>query len=273
MNNLKLKKGLEYILAFISSVVLLITLVLTVLNLTVLNRSFVKQSFEKYDYYIKTQEDLLQDMKSYIMPSGLADSVLDGLCTASRIKNDINAYIDAMYTGVEYHVDIESFTLQLEENIEKYLNEKNITSRGTELDEFVQDMGEMYVNAIEFYGYPNIIKKYFAKIIMFSYISISISLIIFIALMLVLKKITHVKYTGVVPISSGLMGLFLIVDIYSKIDVKNIWIITESFSEVIIHIINGFKYKMFVISILSILIGVYFTVKNAYKKKKRHKND
>lgn len=273
MNRVKLI--LSYLFGFITSVLLSLLVILLLCKYSILNENYIKNVLGKNNYYSEVYEGTLEEMKTYMISSGLEEDILDEIITESEIEKEVNKYIDSIYDNTEYKVDSESVRNKLTTNIDKYLNDNNLdVENRKELNMFINDMIKIYEDEIKFYNigkfgkeYINIANIYIDNII---YIIFSVSLVLIIILIL-LKN----KFISSSLLSSGLILLFIRFVIYEKIDIKNILIVSEYFSKSLKTVLYELGHNIFISSILLISIGLIIALIESIKfkgKKKKIKN-
>lgn len=273
MNRVKLI--LSYLFGFITSVLLSLLVILLLCKYSILNENYIKNVLGKNNYYSEVYEGTLEEMKTYMISSGLEEDILDEIITESEIEKEVNKYIDSIYDNTEYKVDSESVRNKLTTNIDKYLNDNNLdVENRKELNMFINDMIKIYEDEIKFYNigkfgkeYINIANIYIDNII---YIIFSVSLVLIIILIL-LKN----KFISSSLLSSGLILLFIRFVIYEKIDIKNILIVSEYFSKSLKTVLYELGHNILISSILLISIGLIIALIESIKfkgKKKKIKN-
>ncbi len=268
MNRIKIILG--YILGIITSILISSLVVILILKFTIFKKEYVKSVLVKNNYYSEVYENTLIEMKDYMTSSGLEEEVLDNLFSQESVKNDINKYIDELYKGNLYFPDIESMKEKLSQNIDTYLKNNNIdVTNRNELKLFINDITNIYNKEIRLYNIPNKLINPFNKvsnIIDKVILILSIITIVFSVILILFKT----KYFGSVIMSSGLILLFIRFEIFEKIDIKNIILITEYFSKVLINILLDLVKLILYGSIILIVIGLILCfIESMEKKKKR----
>ena len=256
-----------YVLSFITFLLLIVLSVCVILKISVLNKSYVLKHLENLNYYKNISNEIKDDMESYMISSGLDNVVLNDIYTLDEVKSDINSFIEVSYKGEKYNINTDKIKIRLEDNINKYLEENNISFKGKELDEFVSDIINFYCDEVKLYNYLDDYVKYFAKISNYINIIMIVSIILIVVNLFITYKLTKNNYLGSILLSTGLILLFLKFDILGKIDINNIYLITEYFSSFIKVVLNNIEIIMTTTSLILSIIGVILIINNAFLKK------
>ena len=265
MNRIKIILG--YILGFISASLISVLSLLLIVKFTIYNKDYIKNNLQKNNYYQKVSNEILDNMKNYMMSSGLPETVLDGIYTDVEITKDINKYIDNMYQGRSAKIDLDVVKNRLQANIDKYLNDHKVKITSKEyINSFVNDIGRIYEKEVSLYGYLNGVMSTFKKgenLVNNAILVTSIIVLVLIIILILIKQ----YLIGSIISASGLILLFIRFLIYDKIDINNILIISSEFSLIIKKICNEILNNAFIISLLLIIIGVTLIISKSFNKK------
>ena len=251
---------LSYIFGFIASTLISILVILLIGKFTILNIKYVESVLVKNNYYKEVYKGAYEEIENYMVSSGLEDVVLDKIFSENDIKRDINNYLEALYRGESYKVDSSFLNKKLSENIDNYLVSNNFDVEDRhELDLFISDVCNIYEKEVTFYGSFKLLNKYInfgidninGLIILVSELSI-------ICILTILILGNNIISSSVM--SSGLILLFIRVMIYEKVDIKNIMIISNYFSESLKYILGRIGYDLLASSILLIVIGLIISI-------------
>ena len=251
---------LSYIFGFIASTLISILVILLIGKFTILNIKYVESVLVKNNYYKEVYKGAYEEIENYMVSSGLEDVVLDKIFSENDIKRDINNYLEALYRGESYKVDSSFLNKKLSENIDNYLVSNNFDVEDRhELDLFISDVCNIYEKEVTFYGSFKLLNKYInfgidninGLIILVSELSI-------ICILTILILGNNVISSSIM--SSGLILLFIRVMIYEKVDIKNIMIISNYFSESLKYILVRIGYDLLASSILLIVIGLIISI-------------
>ena len=256
----KIKIILGYVLGLILSISLFILVISIICYKTVLDKSFMDRLIDENNYYENIYNEIDLNVKDYITSSGFDNSILEGIIVKEEVYNDISVYFDLMYKGKFYEVDSSKVETRLKDNINKYLVKHNLGVNDTqELDMFIKDIGDIYKNEINMYGtlrgfvnrvttITNIVRK----VIIIDGVIVGVSLII--------VSLLRTINIGSCIMSSGLMVILFRLFIYERIDVENILIISEYFSNILKSIFNYISNYMLEISVILIGVGFLFSL-------------
>ena len=268
----KIKIVLRGILGFVCSVLMFIFAFLLIIRVTVYNKNYVLKKLDQVNYYEKVYSEISKDMKNNMLSSGLDEVVLDSLFTENDVIKDTKNLIGSIYSGSKFEIDTDFLKDRLDKNIKDYLSKNNIEVTDQKaLDKFVSNIVSIYKKEIGLYGYFENYTKKFVKIGKFIDAGIVITIFLIIILMAVLRFVLHRKYLGVVLLSSGMMLLYFKFYIYEQIDMKNILIISDSFSKFIKQLLLDINNYILISSIVLLFMGIFFNVICAFKKVKRRK--
>ncbi len=251
---------LSYIFGFIASTLISILVILLIGKFTILNIKYVESVLVKNNYYKEVYKGAYEEIENYMVSSGLEDVVLDKIFSEKDIKRDVNNYLEALYRGESYKVDTSFLNKKLSENIDNYLVSNNFDVEDRhELNLFISDVCNIYEKEVTFYGSFKLLNKYInfgidninGLIILVSELSI-------ICILTILILGNNIISSSVM--SSGLILLFIRVMIYEKVDIKNIMIISNYFSESLKYILNRIGYDLLASSILLIVIGLIISI-------------
>ena len=278
MNKIKIILG--YLFGFLASFFIACLTILLILNGTVFNKSYVTKRLEKNNYYENVQKEIIDDMKAYMISSGLSEEILNNLVSDKEIRKDTNNFLTSIYKGETYKFSDENIRARLLENIDAYLNKHNLSITNQKmLDEFVDDIVQFYDDEIQLYGYTNQVVSKFYKISIIidkAIIVLGILSVVSIIVLLLLRF----EYIYSVVSASGLILLFISFIIRIKIDINNIYIISNTFSTVLIDLLksiiklnNIIGFLLFIFGMILALIHIIFQKKEKISKKVLKKNN
>lgn len=261
---------LRGILGFICSILLFLIILVSIIKLTVYNKNYVLKSIENDDYYSKVYEEINSDMKNSLLSSGLDESILKGLFTKNDLKKETKNLIGSIYSGSNYKVDTDTFKERLNTNIDKFLKEKNIqVTDQKSLDTFVSNIVSVYEKEISLYGYlQNYVNK-FVKIGNLLDVAMIVMIILLLICFIILRYPLHRRYSGVICMSACLMLLFFKSYIYEQIDMKNILIISDSFSSLLRRILLDINDKMLLAAFILLIVGILLNLKNSFLRRRK----
>ena len=186
---------LYYLLEFILTILVFITILLLIIKVTILNKNYIKNKINSNDYVHELYVDIKNDFNDYIIHSGFDNNIVDNLFSEDELKIIINKNVDSFYKGEAINVDTDNVKNKLEDNINNYLSEKGITvNNQKDIDLFVKEILKIYKERIvlndKFIKLSNKFSKLANLINIFLYVLMTIDLILFLVIKKVFKKIT-----------------------------------------------------------------------------------
>ena len=264
----KIRIILQYFLGIIISLLLTVFILTFIFKKTISQKEFLKNTLEKTNYYETIYKETYEEMRIYMISSGLPEEVLKDIYTKKEIKKDVNTFIDYFYEGKKIELDKTSIKNKLMNNIQTYLskNYETITHK-EELSEFISDIEEIYRNEVCLYHTLDSFIKFFHKGI--NYINFIIDILFWvISILFILECLLKTKFMGAIISSSGINILLIIFLVYEKVDYKNLLIISEYFSKVIREIFQNIIHISIYTSTICIIIGLLLSFICSFEKKK-----
>ena len=246
---------LYYLLEFILTIFIFLTIILLILRLTILNKNYFIKTLEKNNYYNELYLDINNDFENYIMQSGFDIKIVDNLFTEDSLKKVINNNVDNFYKGKEIKVDTNNIKENLNNNINIYLESNNIrVTDEKSLNLFINEIINIYKNRIiindKFIKLSNIFYKINKLVNIGTIILFILDIILLIFLKFIFKKIILT-----IPVLSSLfiliLGYFLILD---KININNIVFWNNYVSSIIKSIFLSISALIKYIVIIGIII-------------------
>jgi len=212
-----------YLLEFILTISIFISLVLIILKLTILNKNYFLNKLEENNYYHELFVDINDSFSNYIMQSGFDEEIVNDIFTEDTIKKVINNNVDNFYKGIPVTIDTSDIRKNFEDNISNYLDNNNIViSDENELKLFVDEIVNIYSDRIIVHKSLNNYSNKFVKLCKLVNILIMISIVMDIILFTIIKLIFK-KITLTIPIFTSILLLILIYYLlFSKININYI---------------------------------------------------
>lgn len=265
----KWKLFFELFLKFIAAVILTLLVVLVVLKFTVFNKSRVITTLTNDNYYDNVYKTINENMENYIISSGFSDSILDNIFTKEDVKESVDNFVNNIYAGKKEETDLSNIREKINANIDKYISEQKIQILDQEsVDSLVDELLNIYTNETELYGMINNFMGMYPKVEKVLNISLISLIIVFIVIALVLV-IMKIKFKGIIVLASGLMLLYIRFIITNNIDYKNILLLTDNFSEVLVSLIGNVINLILLGGIILSIVGLIIIIINAIMKNKK----
>ena len=264
----RIKIILGYLLGFVCSLIVSLLTILVILKFTIYNSSYVYNLVNKNDYYNKVSLDIREEMENYMVSSGFLESILDDIYTIDDVKKDINNYLDDLYLGQKTNVDKEKIESKLNDNIDKYLKESNLSViNEDDIKSFVSDISSIYEKEVTLYHTFDSFLSSFAKINKLINIGIIVSVVLVIVLFVVILKGLKTISIGSSFIAASLILIFIRFVIVEKVDIENILLITENFSDILQIILLNIRKLLLISGIILAVLGFAIIVSTSYNKK------
>lgn len=229
---------------------------------TVLSKKYILDKFEKTDYYINTYSNVYTNIGFYVEQSGLDKNITENTVSLDDVKEGTAVILANIYNGERKEVDASKFMENLRNNINKSIEGKNLSFTTQEaIEHFIEQMGIQYQDSLlhtEFEGIvSDIVKKaqHYFEIIR----NISLGIIVVSAIIIIVsskKKIwKNVARLGIPFVSSGLLYEFINIYIKIKVDVDNIMILSDAFTNSLRSILSDVFGTIVFLGVLMICIG------------------
>lgn len=258
---------ISIILAFLLMISILLTVALQIVSSTILNKDYILGKLDEANYYNNVYEQIKDSLAGYIGPSGLDEEVLENIYTREQVKEDINLIINNIYENKDDKINTEDIKEKLQNNIEASVGSGLLTKENkNSIEDFIDKIADEYVQNISHDPYfekvGTIINK--AKDVVGKVEGIIIFVPIILAVVILLLNIKQissaVRFIAISILTSGVIGIALKLFIETKINISNILIINDSFSEVIKNVINSILNNINTMSIIGIIGSIVLIV-------------
>lgn len=225
------KKIISNILLFIESILLFLILITFTLRITILNKNNIIKKLDKTNYYEKVYNETLDNMKYITKKSGYSSEILNDILSIEDIKRDTKKYVTGIYENTKVEVNAELMKESLEENLNKYIEEKNIEVSNSKKVEYINKIELTYKNEIKLMNEFNDTSSYINKYINLSNTLLILFIIDLIVVIIINKKIFNKQEYYVACFSSAIS--LLVTSIIIKITFKDLFIYNNQVTEVI----------------------------------------
>ena len=271
-----MKKILNFIMAFLLTILILGDFVVIILSNTILNKEYILEKLDENNYYEAIETDLENGFEEYEYQSGLPSEVFKNLYISDTIKKDVGSIVEYWYEGILPSINSENIKNQIDANINNYLSNQQITLTEQETQN-IEQFEELIVNVYE--EKVNVLQNQNEKITkllirakeMLGILKVGLivlTILILICCLLINKgAINQFLITiGITLLSSGILLNMANYLINKNIDIKNILIITQSMSDAIKSILEDILSKFSFYGVFSIILGLMLIVINNYNK-------
>ncbi len=270
---MKLKKNnivLSYILGFVTLFLGVIFALALIMKFSIGNKHYLYHLVKDNNYYQTIYDEINDEMQSYLMSTGFTNEILNNLYTKDEVIDDINIFIENTYLGKETKLVKDNIKEKLDSNIKSFLQKSNLgVLNQNDLLLFEDEMVNIYKNEITLYKMANtFIPKYY-KLNKYINISLVVSIIGLIMLYIFLRKIKIYSW-GVIILGIGMIILFIRMAVYDRIDVDNVLVITENFSQLLRIVLHYISRLLLGEGIILCIFGIYsiftFSIRRKYHK-------
>lgn len=273
------KKIVQYIVATILALAILVLVIINILSSSVLSKEYILNKLQSQNYYEKIYQETESNFENYIHQSGLDEEVLKDIVTKEKIEKDTKIILNNIYNGMDEKIDTKEIKEKLNENINNSLNGKISNSEQKAIDTFVDTICKEYETTISHTNYEkkineaiNKINKYIDLIRKAMMVTIGISVIILV--LLTIRRIYRI--TSKIGVAFTIDGLILILAknyINSNIKIETIMVLNNGISDVLQSILNEilsniFKTGSILLGLGIVLIVAYGTIKSIRKLKR-----
>ena len=237
---------------------------------TVLNKDYVVQKLEETDFYSGTYKLVEANFENYIYQSGLDEEVLKEICSQDKVKKDINIMLNNIYSGTNQSIDTTEISEKLNANIDKsgIKNKQNESA----ISEFVNHICQEYTDTLVHSKYETEINKMYNKInTMLNKVYNTLLIVFVVDLILIIiinrKKISKdIQTLGIALMSASIFQIVACQIITTNVDVKNIKIFNDVFSNSLVTIIQDVLNKINSLALGTcifaiIILGIYVSIK------------
>lgn len=261
---------LKFIFIMILTVAIIGLGLVTIAFSTVLNKDYLVQKLEETDFYSGTYKLVESNFENYIYQSGLEEDVLKEICSQDKVKKDINIMLNNIYNGANQSIETTEISEKLNANIDK-LGIKNKQNESA-ISEFVNHICQEYTDTLVHSKYETEINKMYNKInTMLNKVYNTLLIVFVVDLILIIiinrkKILKDIQALGIALMSASIFQIVACQIITSNVDVKNIKIFNDVFSNSLVTIIQDVLNKINSLALGTcifaiIILGIYVSIK------------
>lgn len=243
-----LKKGIDIVIAFLVTLLIIATFSVVMLSHTILQKDYMFSKLEEIDYYQKVGTNLKNGFENYQYQSGLPENIFENLYAEEDLKADIHSFINYLYDGGEIQNSSDKVRTRIKQNINQYLSENNRTLKEEEqknIENFESLIVQVYENEIASMAsyiqqIPNVLEQIngVLKAVQLGLIVVLIFLVLMDLLLHIREWNEFVNCVGISMIASGVLLFLFQMTIYKHVDINNILLLNQSFSDFVKYIIS-----------------------------------
>lgn len=252
-----LKKGMDIVIAFLVTLLIIATFSVVMLSHTILQKDYIFSKLEEIDYYQKVGTNVKNGFENYQYQSGLPADIFENLYAEDVLKADINSFVNCLYEGGEIQNSSDEVRTRIKGNIQQYLSENNITLKDEEqknIEDFENLIVQVYENEISsMAGYIKQIPNILAQINE-GLKTVQIGLIVALVFLVLIDLLLHIREwsglincLGIAMVASGVLLFLFQMTIHKYVDINNILLLNQSFSDFVKYIISNVldQYRMY----------------------------
>lgn len=273
-----IKKIIKIIFSAILTISILLYILINLLSSTILKESYILSKLDQANFYQKVYEEVNSNFEKYIYQSGFDENVLNNVITEEKVKDDFKIIIDNIYNGTNQDINTETIKTNLTNNINSQLGANISKTQQNSIDSFVDTILNEYTQTILHTQYENKINKAYTQINKYINLAnkallIIMAVLIILLILLNLKRLYRgVSYIGISMLSSGILLCIADIFIKMKVDIKNIVILNDTISKIIINVITELLSNILKDGIILLVSGIVLIIianlRRAYKKYK-----
>ncbi len=273
-----IKKIIKIIFSAILTISILLYILINLLSSTILKESYILSKLDQANFYQKVYEEVNSNFEKYIYQSGFDENVLNNVITEEKVKEDFKIIIDNIYNGTNQDINTETIKTNLTNNINSQLGANISKTQQNSIDSFMDTILNEYTQTILHTQYENKINKAYTQINKYINLAnkallIIMAVLIILLILLNLKRLYRgVSYIGISMLSSGILLCIADIFIKMKVDIKNIVILNDTISKIIINVITELLANILKDGIILLVSGIVLIIianlRRAYKKYK-----
>ena len=247
------KKVISNILLFLETILLFSIILLVITKLT-FNKKTVIKKMAKTDYYETVSNETLDTMKYISRKSGFSDRVLNDIFVIEDVKRDINEYVDDIFNNKQVNIDISSLKENIETNLDKYIEEKELEVTPDKKKEYVNKIVYTYKNEIRLMKEYNDSAKDIKNISRITTVLLILFIVDLIVLMIINKVIFKKLELYVLCFSSA--SALLVTELLVKLLSNNLFIYNNALTKVFKLVIDKVLIINLIITVILIVLGI-----------------
>ena len=208
-----MQRIISSIFAFLLTMIFVSSFTLTGLYYGVFNNRIILSKVNESNYYNEVYKELQDRAEGILQEAGLPLNVLSDVITLKRVYVGGKYYIEDTLSGKEPVINTDKVRSQLEQNIDQYLTEEDISGTkelDTGIEEVVRKVEQEYKRGIHF-QFIDYIAEYKASFMRLLRIAIPILILLASVIIVLLIKIHRYKHSGIRYIAYAMIASSCIV--------------------------------------------------------------
>jgi len=273
-NNKLLMSIVATIASFVLSIALTIIAYLIGSYFGVFNKTLVIDAMNKSSYYEDVNKYSYNEALDYAIPSNLDPVIFNDVYSLQNTYREGKAYLIASLNGYSYEIDTSYLKEKLHNNINQYINDKNIPEENINqesIDTFVNTIASNYSKnlSVPFLYYYNAVKKIFRQLI---FVLIPVLLLISaLSVFIIMRsnKWTHknLRYISYSLLATGIMTSLLpiclfITKLHERLNISPVY-----FSKLLARYLNASLTIYIAVSLFFFIAGSIMILITYYKRR------
>ncbi len=208
-----MQRIISSIFAFLLTMIFVSSFTLTGLYYGVFNNRIILSKVNESNYYNEVYKELQDRAEGILQEAGLPLNVLSDVITLKRVYVGGKYYIEDTLSGKEPVINTDKVRSQLEQNIDQYLTEEDISGTkelDTGIEEVIRKIEQEYKRGIHF-QFIDYIAEYKASFMRLLRIAIPILILLAGIISVLLIKIHRYKHSGIRYIAYAMIASSCIV--------------------------------------------------------------
>ncbi len=255
-----IKKSVLYVFKFFTAIIFFVCLLVLMFGI-LLSKQNISAIISNIEYKDNISKLIKKEMEDYTASANIPYSILDGIYKEEELNHQIDDNIESFYKNTD-PIDTSFIGIRLNNNINDYLNKENIKPENQEdINSFISNIEKIYLNEVNFYSYLDFIKPYTRIVVkILPYILLAL-IIVEISLIFILKVVFKEKRMLFIAFTSSFLYLFFSIVLLVRIDINNLFIFNDAFSDLLQTVLTKVFIYSFIIGILLLLFGFILGIK------------
>ncbi len=260
------KEIFNILISFLLIFIIILGFLFNFLSEKIFDKENMIKRLEETKFYTQISQEIYNGFEDYIYQSGLPEDTIKDLYTEDDIKNDINSILTYIYEGKEIKLSDEKINENLDNKINLYLENENITLSKSEkenVNKFKKLIIDSYKSNVKVSNtLIEMSREYYLKInnifmkVQDLPIIIGVILIFVLFVMNIKSLINVLNYISISVLSSGILLKLFDYIFLKKVDIDNLLIIAKSLTSFIQNIMREFLYYFSNLSVYFIVFGI-----------------
>ena len=273
--NNKVSAIINALLVFFLAICIVGSSMTALIRFTAFNPAFMTDSLNESRYYADLCDEVKDELVYIGDASGLDREFFDEFVDELMVREDVQSYVDAFYSGKKLEVDTSNFEKQLRSAIEAYEIGKGINTEKVNqdsVDYFVKEAAKVYSGRIRV-SYLSILQdrvrrntpKYTILMLVLAAIAVGIILLMLFTERWKHKAVRRIYYSFT---AAGLVMLLIPIAVFASGLIDKINFVRLSAKEMYVTLLNTFFSDVLTIAVTLLVIAAALCVTHLMLRKK-----